>query len=909
MKKILSIIFISTFLFSQNIFAETPTFSDVPVNYKNFQAINNLYRRGIIGGYADGTFRPEKNLNRVEALKILLLSAKIQISDDIGNVFAFKDTSKDAWYFKYIANAQSLGIVNGYPDGTFKPGNPVNLAEALKMLLEANSEKYDKNVSEAPYYDVPANSWFAGYFDYAKKNKLLDWPKNGKINPGKNVNRAEFSEIIYRFLENKKEIEQNAKLAIPYFKSEEGKETKSGEIYQPGQLTAGISGYNFGTNLLVTNVANGESVIVKVNDDGPEMQDKKIKLSKTAFNAIANGKNKILKVKIEKIDYQEKIPDEIFQETNSCKFPKNRGKIEKNFFKNIKLFNEIEKNFKENEIYNISGKVLNGEKNVSIFIKNEDGSKTQFLGDVGSDGFFSVDIDLGKKGQKQIGIIAGTSGSSYIADIEVYEINCDKNFAQKFDTKPTNLNFKIKNNKTYIKWTGTGNLVRIVFMQGKNKIVKFINKEDNYLELKPKWFKDFSEGEMMWQVALASSLSGNSFDQDTGWNISETQKTQITKHFYEEYKTNQIEIFNLEPTYIFGGNIKISGRLKSEIKTKAKIILPDGNVKEINIQADKQKIKNSNGVEIYPVLSKFSFNFKPKEKGTYIIEINHVSGIAVFNYPIYEEGKMPILPDFRDLQTFSGEELKIDEKKFQAEMLSMINKARAELGLNRLILIPELTILAQDRADDMAKNNYLSHWNKEGKTANDLKFSYGIKMGVGENLAKSQNLENAHLGLMRSAGHRANILNEEWSRAGFGFAKGQNGKLITVQIFSSSPILETNLDQERLDIIDEINKKRDKYLVPNTILHAIAQNWVEKMVNENFFNFVNDKGESLNDSIKSAGLKTTIGTMIIANSSYKGLLEEIQKSERIFDNVWKKIGIGIKQGDDGIIKFVMIYTY
>jgi len=46
------------------------------------------------------------------------------------------------------------------------------------MLLESNAVNYEKNISEAPYYDVAKNTWFAPYFNYAKKHNLLDWPKN-----------------------------------------------------------------------------------------------------------------------------------------------------------------------------------------------------------------------------------------------------------------------------------------------------------------------------------------------------------------------------------------------------------------------------------------------------------------------------------------------------------------------------------------------------------------------------------------------------------------------------------------------------------------------------------------------------------------------------------------------------------
>lgn len=912
MKKIFSIITLSIIIFSQNIqniSAENSKFSDVSVYHENYSAIDNLYRRWIIDWYSDWTFKPENNLNRVEALKILLLSASIQVSEDVWNVLSFKDTQKDAWYFKYIATAQSLWVVNWYSDWTFKPWNTVNLAESLKMLLESNAVNYEKNVSEAPYYDVPKTAWFAGYFDYAKENNLLDWPDDWKINPWKNINRAEFSEIIYRFLENEKQIALDTKLAIPYFKSEEWEETQSWETYKSSELTAAHRSYNFWANLLVTNVDTWDSVIVKVNDRWPDMQDKEVKLSQKAFDAIANWNEKILNVKIEEVKYQEDIPDEIFQETNSCNFPTNRWKIETNFFDNINLFNEIEKNFRENEIYNISWKVTNWAKNILIFIKDSDWSKTRFLWDVWSDWFFSLDIELWNAWEKQIWIIAWTSGSSYLWNIEVYETNCEKNFEQKFDVQPKDLSFKIKDNETYLKWTWTWDIIRAVFLQWENKIVKFINKEDNYLKINPVWFKDFSEWEIMWQIWLTSSLSWNIFDQDTSWNISETQKSQITKHFYSEYKTDELEVFDLESTYIFWWDIKISWRIKSEIRTNSEIILPNWKTEEVLLSADKQKIKNSNWVEIFPVLSKFDLEYTPKENWTYIVEINHVSWSAVFNYPIYEEWFMPILPDFKDSMQYSWEELNIETTKYSAEMLWMINKERVSLWLNRLILIPELTLLAQDKADDMAENNYISHWNEDWKTLNDLRFSYWIKMWVWENISSSQNLDYAHLWLMRSAAHRSNILDENWSRVWFGFAKWQSWELITVQVFSSSPVLDSNIDEMRLSFVDSINSKRSDFLTPNTILHAISQNWVDKMTEENFFNFVNESWDSLNDSIKDAWITSTVWSFMMANTSYNWLLEELEKHERIYDNVWKKVWIWVKQWDDWIIKMLLIYTY
>ena len=92
---------------------------------------------GIISGYADGTFRPNDKINRVEALKILLLASGLEIE---GGYMNFPDTTSGAWYQRYVALAQSLGIVSGYPDGTFGPGNSIKRSEMAKIAVKTLEE-------------------------------------------------------------------------------------------------------------------------------------------------------------------------------------------------------------------------------------------------------------------------------------------------------------------------------------------------------------------------------------------------------------------------------------------------------------------------------------------------------------------------------------------------------------------------------------------------------------------------------------------------------------------------------------------------------------------------------------------------------------------------------------------------
>lgn len=96
-------------------------------------------RQGIIEGYPDGTFRPAAPINRAEALKILLLTANadhiLAELDAAGAVpQTFSDVPPHAWFAKHVANGLALGLLEGYPDGTFRPAQPITRAEAAKLV-------------------------------------------------------------------------------------------------------------------------------------------------------------------------------------------------------------------------------------------------------------------------------------------------------------------------------------------------------------------------------------------------------------------------------------------------------------------------------------------------------------------------------------------------------------------------------------------------------------------------------------------------------------------------------------------------------------------------------------------------------------------------------------------------------
>lgn len=93
--------------------------------------------KGIVEGYPDGTFRANAPINRAEALKIFLLAARLPPPSDPTELpsLGFTDTASSSWFAPYAREALYYDLIEGYSDGTFRPGNPITRAEAAKLLL------------------------------------------------------------------------------------------------------------------------------------------------------------------------------------------------------------------------------------------------------------------------------------------------------------------------------------------------------------------------------------------------------------------------------------------------------------------------------------------------------------------------------------------------------------------------------------------------------------------------------------------------------------------------------------------------------------------------------------------------------------------------------------------------------
>lgn len=118
-------------------------------------------------------------------------------------------------------------------------------------------------------------------------------------------------------------------------------------------------------------------------------------------------------------------------------------------------------------------------------------------------------------------------------------------------------------------------------------------------------------------------------------------------------------------------------------------------------------------------------------------------------------------------------------------MLNLINQERAAAGLKPLTMDATLTKIARMKAQDMISNNYFAHQSPTYGSPFDMMKAQGVVYHyAGENLAGAPDVNTAHVNLMNSPSHKANILKPEYTKVGIGVVSGSKYGKIFVQEFN-----------------------------------------------------------------------------------------------------------------------------
>jgi len=174
------------------------------------ETISKMVTEGIVSGDPDGNFRPDDNLNRAEAAKLLFKVLNFTEPEKITEK-PFSDVETDQWYAKMISELEVQNIVNGNPDGTYRPANNINRAEFLVMAINAylyDLDEQDKvafetliNEEKTDAYEDLEDTWYTKYVSVATKEgyvegKSCEETSGVCFNASDNITRAEAITIL-----------------------------------------------------------------------------------------------------------------------------------------------------------------------------------------------------------------------------------------------------------------------------------------------------------------------------------------------------------------------------------------------------------------------------------------------------------------------------------------------------------------------------------------------------------------------------------------------------------------------------------------------------------------------------------------------------------------------------------------
>lgn len=173
--------------------ASTTHFTDLPPNHVAYPAVEHLVEQQVIRGYEDNTFLPDRVLTRAEALKISLLASGYSPSSTTDA--GLSDVPTDSWFKPYVDFAVEKGFIKGYDDKTFRPNQNISRAEGVKVLFSSFGIQLP-TAPQSAYSDIQSDNWFYPYASVLKTKNLWD-PETILFEPNEGLTRAEIANLAY----------------------------------------------------------------------------------------------------------------------------------------------------------------------------------------------------------------------------------------------------------------------------------------------------------------------------------------------------------------------------------------------------------------------------------------------------------------------------------------------------------------------------------------------------------------------------------------------------------------------------------------------------------------------------------------------------------------------------------------
>ncbi len=163
-------------------------------------AIEKLRRLGLVNGKSNRQFEPNAPITRAELVTMAMKGFNHNVGK-YHDVKVFKDVNVNDYYASSVAAAYDLGIITGYEDDTFRPDRFINRAEAVKILMLAAGVRVSGDEVTGRFSDVSADAWYMPYIAKSEQNRIVRGYYNTDLfGPQNNMTRGETSSVIYQII-------------------------------------------------------------------------------------------------------------------------------------------------------------------------------------------------------------------------------------------------------------------------------------------------------------------------------------------------------------------------------------------------------------------------------------------------------------------------------------------------------------------------------------------------------------------------------------------------------------------------------------------------------------------------------------------------------------------------------------
>lgn len=169
-------------------------------------ALNRRDHYAYIIGYPDGDVHPQGNITRAEVATIFFRLLRDPVRTQYwSQTNDYPDVAFNKWYNNAITTLSNMGIICGYPDGTFRPDAPITRAELTKIAASFFSDPRVAATYDGRFSDVHGAEWYISYLMTALEEGLIEGYPDGSFRPNRPITRAETCTIVNRTLGRKPE--------------------------------------------------------------------------------------------------------------------------------------------------------------------------------------------------------------------------------------------------------------------------------------------------------------------------------------------------------------------------------------------------------------------------------------------------------------------------------------------------------------------------------------------------------------------------------------------------------------------------------------------------------------------------------------------------------------------------------